>query len=274
MLHHALISFLGYIKWRWNKPFQQVDVSESDSEDGHQVLLCVVRWWCENATHHDWFTAVDYGLLETFSICEMLFLLVQPLTLTHVLHVHRFKSAQNWMFEQDGVPCNTRRGQEYKSTNVLFSKDVLFPRWFHCCVKHTRKITVKYFMTIIGSASNVKGVWCLYLWRRYLVCKILSNERHPLKLKRCRFTFSLGLCLCSSVLKPLVEVLSDPDSINRMLLSQLEQREQQAEQQKKAYTYAASYEDFIKLISTSADVNFLKQLRHDTSWRRASRYRP
>lgn len=67
------------------------------------------------------------------------------------------------------------------------------------------------------------------------------------------------------VLKPLVEVLSDPDSINRMLLSQLEQREQQAEQQKKAYTYAASYEDFIKLISTSTDVNFLKQLRHDSN---------
>lgn len=60
-----------------------------------------------------------------------------------------------------------------------------------------------------------------------------------------------------------MEVLSDPDSINRMLLSQLEQREQQAEQQKKAYTYAASYEDFVKLISTSADVNFLKQLRHE-----------
>lgn len=71
-------------------------------------------------------------------------------------------------------------------------------------------------------------------------------------------------CLCFSVLKPLVEVLSDPDSINRMLLSQLEQREQQAEQQKKAYTYAASYEDFIKLISTSTDVDFLKQLRHDS----------
>lgn len=72
------------------------------------------------------------------------------------------------------------------------------------------------------------------------------------------------VCVCSPVLKPLVEVLSDPDSINRMLLSQLEKREQQAEQQKKAYTYAASYEDFIKLISTSTDVNFLKQLRHDS----------
>lgn len=73
-----------------------------------------------------------------------------------------------------------------------------------------------------------------------------------------------GFSVSLSVLKPLVEVLSDPDSINRMLLSQLEQREQQAEQQKKAYTYAASYEDFIKLISTSTDVDFLKQLRHDS----------
>lgn len=75
----------------------------------------------------------------------------------------------------------------------------------------------------------------------------------------------LNICILlfvtPAVLKPLVDVLSDPDSINRMLLSQLEKREQQLEQQKKAYTYAASYEDFIKLISTSVDVNFLKQLR-------------
>lgn len=79
----------------------------------------------------------------------------------------------------------------------------------------------------------------------------------------CYLCVCAAVCLRAPVLKPLVEVLSDPDSINRMLLSQLEQREQQAEQQKKAYTYAASYEDFVKLISTSADVNFLKQLRQD-----------
>lgn len=68
--------------------------------------------------------------------------------------------------------------------------------------------------------------------------------------------------ITTKVLKPLVEVLSDPDYINRMLLSQLEQREQLAEHHKKAYTYAASYEDFIKLISSSSDVDFLKQLRY------------
>ncbi|KAJ0050383.1 hypothetical protein NL108_018472 [Boleophthalmus pectinirostris] len=92
--------------------------------------------------------------------------------------------------------------------------------------------------------------------RILLLCLLPQKDAKSHTLRCC-----LTEVITNKVLKPLVEVLSDPDSINRMLLSQLEQREQQAEQQKKAYTYAASYEDFIKLISTSADVNFLKQLR-------------
>lgn len=93
--------------------------------------------------------------------------------------------------------------------------------------------------------------------RILLLCLLPQKDARSHTLRCC-----LTEVITTKVLKPLVEVLSDPDSINRMLLSQLEQREQQAEQQKKAYTYAASYEDFIKLISTSADVNFLKQLRY------------
>ncbi|CAG5993045.1 unnamed protein product [Menidia menidia] len=92
--------------------------------------------------------------------------------------------------------------------------------------------------------------------RILLLCLLPQKDAKSDTLRCC-----LTEVITTKVLKPLVEVLSDPDSINRMLLSQLEQREQQAEQQKKAYTYAASYEDFIKLISTSSDVNFLKQLR-------------
>ncbi|XP_023670504.1 sorting nexin-25 [Paramormyrops kingsleyae] len=79
-------------------------------------------------------------------------------------------------------------------------------------------------------------------------------------------SFSLRLVLvevlATKVLKPLVEVLSDPDYINRMLLAQLELREQLSEHHKKAYTYAPSYEEFIKLISGSSDIDFLKQLRY------------
>uniref|UniRef100_A0A3P9I4X6 Sorting nexin 25 n=1 Tax=Oryzias latipes TaxID=8090 RepID=A0A3P9I4X6_ORYLA len=93
--------------------------------------------------------------------------------------------------------------------------------------------------------------------RILLLCLLPQKDAKSHTLRCC-----LTEVITSKVLKPLVEVLSDPDSINRMLLSQLEQREQQAEQQKKAYTYAASYEDFIKLISTSTDVDFLKQLRY------------
>ncbi|KPP76924.1 sorting nexin-25-like [Scleropages formosus] len=72
----------------------------------------------------------------------------------------------------------------------------------------------------------------------------------------------LAEVLATKVLKPLVEVLSDPDYINRMLLAQLEHREQQTEHHRKAYTYAPSYEEFIKLISGSSDIDFLEQLRY------------
>ncbi|KAG8512581.1 Sorting nexin-25, partial [Galemys pyrenaicus] len=53
-----------------------------------------------------------------------------------------------------------------------------------------------------------------------------------------------------------------PDYINQMLLAQLERREQMNEHHKRAYTYAPSYEEFIKLINSNSDVEFLKQLRH------------
>ncbi|XP_055132531.1 sorting nexin-25 isoform X7 [Symphalangus syndactylus] len=79
---------------------------------------------------------------------------------------------------------------------------------------------------------------------------------------------SLSLCimlaeiLTTKVLKPVVELLSNPDYINQMLLAQLEYREQMNERHKRAYTYAPSYEDFIKLINSNSDVEFLKQLRY------------
>lgn len=108
---------------------------------------------------------------------------------------------------------------------------------------------------LISPDSELAFLRCVA--RILLLCLLPPKDAMSPTLRCC-----LTEVITTKVLKPLVEVLSDPDSINRMLLSQLEQREQQAEQQKKAYTYAASYEDFIKLISTSTDVNFLKQLRY------------
>uniref|UniRef100_A0A8C1K6Y8 Sorting nexin 25 n=1 Tax=Cyprinus carpio TaxID=7962 RepID=A0A8C1K6Y8_CYPCA len=100
---------------------------------------------------------------------------------------------------------------------------------------------------------------------RFLRCcaRLLTLRLLPARDARSR---SLRLLLvevvATKVLKPLVDVLSDPDYINRMLLAQLEHREQVNEHHKKAYTYAPSYEEFIKLISSSSDIQFLKQLRY------------
>uniref|UniRef100_A0A669QFR6 Sorting nexin 25 n=1 Tax=Phasianus colchicus TaxID=9054 RepID=A0A669QFR6_PHACC len=91
-----------------------------------------------------------------------------------------------------------------------------------------------------------------------LVCCLLPSK----DVQSVSLRIVLAEILATKVLKPVVELLGDPDYINQMLLSQLEYREQMNEHQKKDYTYAPSYEEFIKLISSSTDVEFLKQLRY------------
>ncbi|XP_036621256.1 sorting nexin-25 [Trichosurus vulpecula] len=93
--------------------------------------------------------------------------------------------------------------------------------------------------------------------RVLVFCLLPSKDVQSLSLR-----IVLAEILARKVLQPVVELLSDPDYINQMLLAQLEYREQVNEHHKKAYTYAPSYEEFIKLINSNSDVEFLKQLRY------------
>ncbi|XP_035148419.1 sorting nexin-25 isoform X3 [Callithrix jacchus] len=93
--------------------------------------------------------------------------------------------------------------------------------------------------------------------RVLVFCLLPSKDVQSLSLR-----IMLAEILTTKVLKPVVELLSNPDYINQMLLAQLEYREQMNEHHKRAYTYAPSYEDFIKLINSNSDVEFLKQLRY------------
>ncbi|XP_051025681.1 sorting nexin-25 [Acomys russatus] len=93
--------------------------------------------------------------------------------------------------------------------------------------------------------------------RVLVFCLLPSKDIQSLSLR-----IMLAEILTMKVLKPVVELLSNPDYINQMLLAQLEYREQVNEHHKRAYTYAPSYEDFIKLINSNSDVEFLKQLRY------------
>ncbi|XP_015999449.2 sorting nexin-25 isoform X1 [Rousettus aegyptiacus] len=93
--------------------------------------------------------------------------------------------------------------------------------------------------------------------RVLVFCLLPSKDIQSLSLH-----IMLAEILTTKVLKPLVTLLSNPDYINQMLLAQLEHREQMNEHHKRAYTYAPSYEEFIKLINSNSDVEFLKQLRY------------
>ncbi|XP_056658939.1 sorting nexin-25 isoform X2 [Monodelphis domestica] len=88
-----------------------------------------------------------------------------------------------------------------------------------------------------------------------------GNSHESIQSRRVVISHNMDKAL-KEVLQPVVELLSDPDYINQMLLAQLEYREQVNEHHKKAYTYAPSYEEFIKLINSNSDVEFLKQLRY------------
>ncbi|XP_053400334.1 sorting nexin-25-like isoform X2 [Mercenaria mercenaria] len=67
--------------------------------------------------------------------------------------------------------------------------------------------------------------------------------------------------VANTVLKPSIDLICDPDYINLQLLSYIEYREKLSEDTRRTYTYAATYEDFVKMIEQYDDIEHLKQLR-------------
>ncbi|WAQ97897.1 SNX25-like protein [Mya arenaria] len=70
--------------------------------------------------------------------------------------------------------------------------------------------------------------------------------------------------MATTVLKPSIELLCDPDYLNIKLLAYIEYREKLSEDTRRTYTYAATYEDFVKMIRKCEDIEHLKQLRKST----------
>jgi sorting nexin-25 len=64
-----------------------------------------------------------------------------------------------------------------------------------------------------------------------------------------------------TVLYPVIEMLTDPDSINQKILTYIQQQPESQIFQQKAYAYAASFEDFIKMIKNCSDAESLKHIR-------------
>lgn len=64
-----------------------------------------------------------------------------------------------------------------------------------------------------------------------------------------------------TVLYPVIEMLTDPDSINQKILTYIQQQPQSQILQKKSYAYTANFEDFVQMIKTCNDTESLKHIR-------------
>lgn len=74
--------------------------------------------------------------------------------------------------------------------------------------------------------------------------------------------YMLREIIAGSLILPTAESVCDPDYINQTLVIYLEDREKITETRKQKYAYAETYEDFIKMINATTDVETLKQIRY------------
>ena len=64
------------------------------------------------------------------------------------------------------------------------------------------------------------------------------------------------------VFYPLVDVVADPNFINVRILNWLQKNRMATEMRKKTFSYAKSYEEFMKIIEETNDVEDLKHIRY------------
>ncbi|XP_078326313.1 sorting nexin-25-like isoform X2 [Crassostrea virginica] len=96
------------------------------------------------------------------------------------------------------------------------------------------------------------------------VCETLLIALLPKEYAHCHtLRRLLREILTSAVLKPSVDMLCDPDYINQKLINYIDYRRQLSEDTRKKYTYAATYEQFVKLIDRCEDLETVKQIRYN-----------
>ncbi|GFY74677.1 sorting nexin-25 [Trichonephila inaurata madagascariensis] len=97
---------------------------------------------------------------------------------------------------------------------------------------------------------------------RYLCEFLLTTVLPPEYLRNKQLRCLLREVFTVLVFYPVIDKLCDPDFINMKLVSYLKQLQLQAEKHRRTYEYAATYEDFIKMIQECNDVEDLQRMRY------------
>lgn len=89
-----------------------------------------------------------------------------------------------------------------------------------------------------------------------LFCILPPNDAHCRALR-----YILREIVANYIFLPTAESVCDPDYLNQTVVMYLEDREKITATNKQRYAYAETYEDFVKLINMTVDVETLKQIR-------------
>ena len=89
-----------------------------------------------------------------------------------------------------------------------------------------------------------------------LYCILPPNNAHCPALR-----YILREIVVNYIFLPTAESVCDPDYLNQTVVMYLEDREKITATNKQQYAYAETYEDFVKLINMTVDVETLKQIR-------------
>ncbi|XP_020288174.1 sorting nexin-25-like [Pseudomyrmex gracilis] len=75
--------------------------------------------------------------------------------------------------------------------------------------------------------------------------------------------FLLREVLACKILKPAIDLITDPDYINQKILGYIDQQQLAEAMHRKTYEYAESFEDFIHMIKSTKDLEVLKHIRYN-----------
>lgn len=64
------------------------------------------------------------------------------------------------------------------------------------------------------------------------------------------------------MLYPFIDNISDPDYFNRKVVEYIESQKVAVTMHRKTFEYANSFEDFLKMIQKSDDIDLLKRIRY------------
>ena len=218
-------------KSQTHKPYKhRTVVSRSVDKTIQEVFDFFIRDFCLSWFH-------DLGKDEAAFVD----LLIEELWTVTANVVDRLKCVDTVKFlSSDVVDILSNHFQKLRLSDTRNFSDNALPFVLHPCLK-SRADELEY----LRKASEVL-LYCLL----------------PPKNSRCpSMRYLLREILAFSTFQPLADMLCDPDYINQTLLIHLEAKEALAAKHKQGYAYAETYEDFIKMISTSNSVEALKQIR-------------